>query len=57
MIGSSSWPPVYTLCEQSNRAEDARAYNEAVTGWSGIESTAAKISGLRQGRLFDTEGG
>jgi putative DNA methylase len=34
---------LYTLCERANRAEDARRYNELVTGWSGIESTAAKI--------------
>lgn len=33
---------LYTLCERANRAEDARRYNELVTGWSGIESTAAK---------------
>ena len=47
---------LYTLCERANRAEDARAYNEVVTGWSGIESAAVKIPGPRQGRLFDTEG-
>ena len=47
---------LYTLCERANRAEDARAYNEVVTGWSGIESAAVKISGPRQGTLFDTEG-
>ena len=47
---------LYTLCERSNRAEDARAYNEVVTGWSGIESAAVKLPGARQGRLFDMEG-
>ncbi len=46
---------LYTLCERANRAADARAYNEVVTGWSGIESAAAKIAGPRQGRLFETE--
>ena len=46
---------LYTLCERANRAEDARAYNEVVTGWSGIESAAVKIPGPRQGTLFDTE--
>jgi putative DNA methylase len=46
---------LYTLCERANRAEDARAYNEVVTGWSGIESTAAKLAGPKQGTLFDTE--
>ncbi|KAJ3080694.1 hypothetical protein HK102_002880, partial [Quaeritorhiza haematococci] len=33
---------LYTLCERAGRAEDARAYNEVVTGWSGIESAAVK---------------
>jgi putative DNA methylase len=47
---------LYTLCERRGLAEDARAYNEVVTGWSGIESTAAKLPGLKQGTLFDTEG-
>ncbi len=46
---------LYTLCERANRAEDARAYNEVVTGWSGIESEAAKIPGPKQGSLFDNE--
>jgi len=46
---------LYTLCERAGRAEDARAYNEVVTGWSGIESAAVKFPGPRQGRLFDTE--
>jgi putative DNA methylase len=47
---------LYTLCERRGLAEDARAYNEVVTGWSGIESEAAKVPGPRQGTLFDTEG-
>ncbi len=47
---------LYTLCERANRAEDARRYNELVTGWSGIESTAAKIPAPKQGTLFDDEG-
>ncbi len=46
---------LYTLSERAGRAEDARAYNEVVTGWSGIESAAVKLPGPRQGRLFDTE--
>ena len=32
---------LYTLCERAGWAEDARAYNELVTGWTGIESAAA----------------
>ncbi len=43
---------LYTLCERKNWAEDARAYNEVVTSWSGIESSAAKEPGMKQGELF-----
>jgi len=32
---------LYTLCERQGWAEDARAYNELITSWSGIESAAA----------------
>ncbi|MDB5306882.1 MAG: hypothetical protein JWO38_1084 [Gemmataceae bacterium] len=48
---------LYTLCERRGWAEDARAYNEVVTGWSGIESAAAKVPGPKQGTLFDNEPG
>ena len=34
---------LYTLCERKNWTEDARAYNEVVTGWSGIESAANAV--------------
>ncbi len=40
------------LCERAGRAEDARAYNELITSWSGIESAAAKEPTLKQGELF-----
>lgn len=43
---------LYTLCERKNWAEDARAYNEVVTSWSGIESAAAKQTSLTQRDLF-----
>ena len=43
---------LYTLCERKNCAEDARAYNEVVTSWSGIESVAARGPTLKQGDLF-----
>jgi putative DNA methylase len=46
---------LYTLCERRGWAEDARAYNEVVTGWSGIESAAAKVVLPTQGTLFDKE--
>ena len=35
---------LYTLCERLGQAEDARAYNELITGWSGIESAAASAA-------------
>ena len=31
---------LYTLCERQGWAEDARAYNELITSWNGIESAA-----------------
>lgn len=34
---------LYTLCERRNWAEDARAYNDVVTGWTGIETAAAAV--------------
>ena len=46
---------LYTLCERRGWAEDARAYNEVVTGWSGIESAAAKVVLPKQGTLFEKE--
>jgi putative DNA methylase len=44
---------LYTLCERKNWAEDARAYNEVVSSWSGIESAAAKEPAATQRTLFD----
>jgi putative DNA methylase len=46
---------LYTLCERRGWAEDARAYNEVVTGWTGIESAAAKVVLPKQGTLFEKE--
>jgi putative DNA methylase len=47
---------LYTLCERLGHAEDARAYNELITSWTGIESAAA--SGPQpadpQGLLFES---
>ena len=40
---------LYTLCERKGWAEDARAYNELITSWSGIETAAPQI---KQGELF-----
>jgi putative DNA methylase len=44
---------LYTLCERKGWAEDARAYNEVVTSWSGIESASAAEPGFTQRTLFD----
>lgn len=43
---------LYTLCERAGWAEDARAYNEIVTSWNGIESAAAAAPKLKQADLF-----
>jgi putative DNA methylase len=44
---------LYTLCERKGWAEDARAYNELITSWTGIESVAGTISTEpAQGTLF-----
>lgn len=32
---------LYTLCERLGQAEDARAYNDLITSWTGIETAAA----------------
>jgi putative DNA methylase len=43
---------LYTLCERKGWAEEARAYNELVTAWSGIEQAAGEAGVLgTQGQL------
>jgi len=37
---------LYTLCERKGWAEDARAYNELVMAWSGIEQAAGDVGVL-----------
>lgn len=44
---------LYTLCERRGWAEDARAYNELITGWSGIESAAGAASSETQSQMFE----
>ncbi len=45
---------LYTLCERKGWAEDARAYNELITSWTGIESMAGVFSiEPAQGKLFE----
>jgi len=34
---------LYTLCERLGQADDARAYNELITSWTGIETAASTI--------------
>jgi len=43
---------LYTLCERQDWSEDARAYNELITSWSGIESAASNAQPAQRG-LFD----
>ncbi len=43
---------LYTLCERQGWAEDARAYNELITSWTGIESIARTVP-EGQGELFN----
>ncbi len=44
---------LYTLCERSGWAEDARAYNEIITSWSAVEAAATSVPGPQQSTLFD----
>ena len=44
---------LYTLCERKGWAEDARAYNELITSWTGIESVAGAVPAETQGSLFE----
>jgi len=43
---------LYTLCERLGQAEDARAYNELITSWTGIETAAAESPKHAQGDLY-----
>ena len=44
---------LYTLCERKGWAEDARAYNELITSWSGIESAAGSAPTQQERGLFE----
>ena len=46
---------LYTLCERLGQAEDARAYNELITSWTGIESAAASAPKPADPQLPGTE--
>lgn len=43
---------LYTLCERLGQAEDARAYNELITSWTGIESAAVDLAPKPTPRLL-----
>lgn len=47
---------LYTLCERLGQAEDARAYNELITSWTGIEAAANSVPkpAEQQGSLFES---
>ncbi len=42
---------LYTLCERLGQSEDARAYNELITSWTGIETAAAATPKPTDGQL------
>ena len=44
---------LYTLCERKGWAEEARAYNELVVAWSGIEQAASDAGPLHSQASFD----
>ena len=44
---------LYTLCERKGWADDARAYNELVTAWSGIERAASETGARGEQTGFD----
>jgi putative DNA methylase len=45
---------LHTLCERQGWSEDARAYNEVITSWTGIETAASAVpSEKKQGSLFE----
>ena len=44
---------LYTLCERQGWSDDARAYNELITSWTGIESAAGMVPTEEQSSLFE----
>jgi putative DNA methylase len=45
---------LHTLCERQGWSEDARAYNELITSWTGIETAAGAVPiEETQGNLFE----
>lgn len=44
---------LYTLCERKGWADDARAYNELITSWIGIEAASHEKGHLGSQAKFD----
>ena len=44
---------LYTLCERTKRAEDARAYNELITSWSAVETASQAVAPSAGQKQFD----
>lgn len=44
---------LYTLCERKGWADDARAYNELVTAWTGVERAASESGTRGEQTTFD----
>lgn len=43
----------YPLCKRLGQAEDARAYNELIASWTGVESAANTApQPAKQGEMF-----
>jgi adenine-specific DNA methylase/very-short-patch-repair endonuclease len=47
---------LYTLCERKSWAEDARAYNELITAWTGVERGASEAGHVWEQSSMDFEG-
>ena len=45
---------LYTACERKGRAEDARAYNELITAWNGIETASHTVGHVGEQAEFET---
>ncbi len=44
---------MYTLCERSGRADDARAYNELIIAWDDIDAASSTVVADEQPGLFE----
>jgi putative DNA methylase len=44
---------MYTLCERKGWAEEARAYNELIGAWSGVESASLEVGHVGEQFKFD----